>query len=183
MTIQRKVLSFSLIIAVCLSGLSFLRVNAQDNALQSQQIELIRSNCASIKNTLNQLHASDALMRVNRGQTYESILTKLIDKFNERLANNNINNDSLKSIKTEYKLDLDTFRNDYKTYEERLSDAIAVDCLKQPATFYEAVQSARSSRLIVHADTQRLNVLTEKYQQTLEQFEKDYKTVIEGLNK
>lgn len=183
MTIYKKTIGFSLILTICLAVSSFLSVSAQNTSINAQQAEKIHSNCTSIKNTLNQLHSSDALLRVNMGQTYESILTKLIDRFNGRLLNNSINNDNLKSVTREYNTSLDVFRLDYKTYEERLSYALNIDCSEKPAAFYDAVAIARVERTRVHADVTRLNQLIDKYQQSLDQFEKDYKSVVQGLKK
>lgn len=183
MTIHKKIIGFSFVFAVCLAGVSFLSVSAQNTSITAQQTEKIHSNCTSLKNTLNQLHSSDALLRVNMGQTYESVLTKLIDRFNSRLSNNSINNDNLKSVTSEYNTALDVFRLDYKTYEERLSDALNIDCSEQPTAFYDAVAIARGERIRVHADVTRLDRLIDKYQQSLDQFEKDYQSVVQGLRK
>lgn len=183
MTIHRKMIGISVLAVACFSLVSFLNVSAQETTINTQQTEQIRSSCTSLKNTLNQLHSSDALLRVNRGQTYESILTKLIDKFNSRLSNNNISNDGLKSATNEYSVALDTFRQDYKSYEEKMASALNIDCVKRPAAFYDAVALARSGRMVVHADVARLNLLIDTYQQSLDQFEKDYQAVVQGLNK
>lgn len=181
MAFFKKVISLSLILAVCYCCVSFLNVSAQNATITDQQSDRIRSNCTSTKNTLSQLHASDALLRVNRGQTYESILTKLIDKFNGRLSSNSLNNNNLISVTNEYTTALDNFRTDYKTYEEHLSTALGIDCSKQPVAFYDAISSARNERIKVHADVARLNQLIDNYQLSLDQFEKDYKSAVEGL--
>ncbi|MDK2898998.1 MAG: hypothetical protein PWQ10_185 [Patescibacteria group bacterium] len=181
MTISKKYLTYLLILTVVFSGVSFLTVSAQDKSITDKQTEQIRSNCVSMKNTLNQLHASDALLRVNRGQIYESILTKLIDRFNSRLSNNNINNDELKSITVKYSSMLDTFRADYKTYEEQLSSTLNISCSDKPADFYSAIVSARTKRNQVHTDVTKLNQFLDQYQSVFNQFKKEYKTASEGM--
>jgi len=183
MNIHKRMIIFSLILVACFSALSFLNVSAQNTVINSQQTEQIRSNCASTKNTLNQLHASDALLRVNRGQAYESVLTKLLDKFNSRVSNNKMSNAGLTSVTNDYVTALDTFRLDYKTYEEHLSAAIDIDCSKEPVTFYDAVLLARTERDKVHTDVIRLNQLIDKYQVSLNQFGDDNKAAIKGINK
>ncbi len=164
-------------IAILLSGLVVLSAAAQPTSLSDQQLEQIKTNCLSVKNTLNQLHASDALLRVNRGQTYESISTKLMDGFNNRVSGNNYNNSGLTSITTGYSQALDTFRSDYKTYEEHLSTAIGIDCSSRPADFYYAVDAARGYRNQVHADVVKLNQSISQYQSAIDQFETFYKGV------
>lgn len=62
------------------------------------------------------------------GQSYESISTKLMVRFNNRLANNNITNDNLLGVTNSFAMVLDTFRFDYISYEEQLTIAINIDC-------------------------------------------------------
>ena len=175
-----RLLVVCLTLAVILSGILLLDVSAQNATMTDQQIELIRTNCVSAKNTLNQLHMSDALLRVNMGQIYESMSTKLMERFNGRVANNSLNNTNLVAVTTSYGLMLDTFRSDYITYEEQLSSAIAVDCSKQPVAFYDAISSARTERNNVHADVLKLNQYIDQYQSALNQFEKDYQATSSG---
>lgn len=182
MKISKKFLYFGLMSAV-FGGVSFLSVSAQDPTINSQQIDRIISNCTLTKNTLNQLHASDALLRVNRGQIYESLSTKLMDGFNDRVANNNLNNSSLTSAYTSYNSALNNFRSDYKTYEEHLATAIGVNCLKQPVSFYDAVSSARTGRSKVHDDILKLNQFVDQYKSAVVQFENDYLTSPIGTSK
>ena len=183
MKFSKKLLIISLAFTIILSGLTFLKVNAQDETISTQQIEQIKSECVLTKNTLNQLHASDALLRVNRGQIYEAMQTKLMDGFNGRIANNNLDNTKLTAVTDSYESALDTFRSDYISYEEQLSSAIDIDCSKQPVAFYDAVASARTKRTKVHEDVLKLNEYIDQYQAAVEQFEKDYQVVADGSNK
>ena len=164
-------------LATILSGMTLLHVAAQSATMTSQQIELIRSNCVSTKNTLSQLHASDALLRVNRGQIYESMSTKLMERFNIRIANNGYSNISLVAITKSYGQMLDNFRLDYKSYEEQLVLALDINCSNQPVAFYDAVALARTKRDQVHADVIELGRYIDQYQSGVNQFENDYKGV------
>jgi hypothetical protein len=181
MKIPPKPLVVCLLLAVILGSMSLLKVSAQNTTITDQQIERIRTNCVSAKNTLNQLHSSDALLRVNRGQIYESMSTKLMERFNGRVAKSNFNNTSLVSVTTDYGLMLDTFRSDYITYEEKLSSAIDIDCLKQPVAFYDAISVARIERNQVHADVLKLNQYIDQYQLAVDQFEKIYQVTLNGV--
>lgn len=178
---KRMIITGLAIVVAFFCCLPLLNVSAQNNLISGQQIEQIRSNCVSTKNTLNQLHASDALLRVNRGQVYESILTKLLDKFNSRLANNKMSSNELTSITGEYVTALNNFRQDYKSYEEHLSATIDIDCSAQPEAFYNSVLVARTERTKVHSDVQKLNQLLDKYQASLTKIENDYKAAIEEI--
>lgn len=183
MKINLKLLAACLLMAVVLSGSLLVYVSAQNTSMTDQQIDKIRANCVSAKNTLNQLHVSDALLRVNRGQVYELMSTKLMNRFNSRLANNSLNNNNLVVVTTSYESMLDTFRSDYITYEEQLSSAIAIDCSKQPVAFFDAISSARTERVKVHADILKLNGYIDQYQSAVTQFEKDFKTSPSGVKK
>jgi len=180
MKISKKILVGCLALAVALSSVVFLHASALSTLMTSRQIQQIRDNCVTAKNTLNQLHASDALLRVNIGQTYESISTKMMEKFNKRASNNNYNNDSLVSVTNAYGQTLDVFRSDYIAYEEHLSTALSINCQDQPVSFFDAVALARAERNQVHTDVVRLNQYLDKYQTALNQFEKDYQDAVKG---
>lgn len=184
MVISKKQLFIFAIIAMTLSCFFVFKVSAQNESITSEQTELIRSSCSSVKNTLNQLHASDALLRVNRGQLYEAIETKLMSGFNDRVLNNHYNNSDLVTITNNYGSMLDTFRADYITYEEQLSAAIDIDCSKQPVAFYDAVADSRTKRQQVHADVAALNSFIDQYQLAVDKFESSYQqaTLTSGTN-
>ena len=55
-------------------------------APSSPPLHLIRSQCQSIRSTLQRIQHNDALLRVNVGQAYNTISTNLIAKLNSRLA-------------------------------------------------------------------------------------------------
>ena len=150
-----------------LCGLSLLtsNVRAENVSLAESQLSLIRANCTPVKNTLNQLHASDALMRVNRGQVYEAIGTKLMQRFNNRVRSNSLNVSTLDATYYAYQQAMGNFRTDYISYEKALSQAIQVDCKSNPAGFYSSVENARSLRAVVHSDILKLGSLVDQYQQ------------------
>lgn len=173
MKISKKLLLTFLSLVIILSGASLFNVAAQSN-IKDQQIDRILSSCVTARNTLSQLHASDALLRVNRGQIYESMSTKLMSGFNGRVSNNDFDNSNLASILSSYDLALDTFRLDYKSYEEHLSAAIGINCSKQPTSFYDAVAVARSKRKQVHDDILKLNQYVDQYGAAIDKFEQDY---------
>ncbi len=180
MKISKKVLMIVMISAIIAGSLGLLRASAEGVSMTDQQIELIRSSCLSTKSTLNQLHVSDALLRVNRGQIYESMSTKLMERFNSRTSNNRYNNSELVAATASYGQALDKFRLDYIDYEQQLSLAINADCSNQPVVFYDAVASARNKRNQVHADVSQLNQYIDQYQLALDKFEKDYQSATSG---
>lgn len=183
MKISKKGLSFGLVLAVLVCGTAFIKiVSAQSNKIgpTKTQIQLVRDNCLTLKTTINQLHTSDALLRVNMGQLYESLSIKLMSGFNNRIANNNFNNDVLTATTNSYNSTLDKFRTDYQAYEEQLSSAISINCNNQPASFYNAISLARNYRDQVHTDILKLNQSITRYQSNLDQFENDYLLSLKG---
>ena len=168
-----KILTIIFAFVTVLGFASINNVSATDAPISNQQIDRIYENCTQAKNTLNQLHASDALLRVNMGQIYESISTKLMAKFNTRVSNNKFDNNNLTSATNSYNSMLDNFRSDYKKYEERLTLAIGIDCKKQQVSFYDAVALARTERNRVHDDIVKMNQYIDQYQLAVNQFETD----------
>jgi hypothetical protein len=151
--------------------------------MADQQVQLIRENCLSTKNTLNQLHVSDALLRVNMGQIYESVGTKLMDSFNKRISNNGYSDVDLISATKNYRTMLDTFRTDYKLYEEQLTKTLDIDCQKEPTVFYNEILLSRIKRSQVSLDIKNLNQNIDQYQSAVSQFEKDFQAKNNGTKK
>lgn len=138
--------------------------------LSDEQLGRIQANCLSIKGSLNQLHATDGLLRVNRGQLYESLGTRLMNNFNSRLGNNGLDNKGLVAVTQGYKSAQTTFINDYISYEQQLSSVIRIDCAKEPRVFHDAVESARVKRAAVHTDVVRLHQYIDDYRSAVSDF-------------
>ncbi len=147
--------------------------------LTPDQAARVKSNCVSIKNSLSQLHASDALLRVNRGQVYESMAAKLMNNFNDRLSSNRLDNKAMTTVTTDYRSALNTFRSDYISYEQKLSEAIRIDCTSQPNTFHSALEEARVLRTKVHEDVLRLHRLIDDYRSSVSGFLLNYERISE----
>jgi len=168
MKIRLRLVLFGLITASLLSVFGLYNSHAED--LSDDQISRIKANCLSIKGSLNQLHASDALLRVNRGQIYESVGTKLMASFSNRLNNNGLDNKGLVVVTNQYQSALTTFRENYQTYEQQLSATIRIDCTREPVAFHNALQDARKDREIVHTDVTRLNQYIDDYRSAVNDF-------------
>jgi len=175
MKIRLGLVAFALIAASLLSIVTPKNSSAAE--LSDEQINRIKANCLSIKSSLNQLHASDALLRVNRGQIYESMGTKLMDTFNSRLSNNGLDNKGLVSVAVQYQAALTTFRLDYQAYEQQLSSVIRIDCTKEPVAFHTALEEARTRRTIVHTDVGRLNQYIDDYRSAVKDFMLNFERV------
>jgi hypothetical protein len=148
----------------------FASTSAQADDLTPEQTQRVKANCVSIKSSLSQLHASDALLRVNRGQVYEAMSTKLMDTFNSRLASNSLDNKAMVTVTDNYRKALDTFRTDYIAYEQKLAAAIRIDCVSQPNMFHTTVQDARKLRKTVHEDVLKLHRFIDDYRSSVGDF-------------
>lgn len=175
MKIRVRLVLSAMIAASLLSIFALKNSYAAD--LSSDQMTRIQVNCASIKGSLNQLHASDALLRVNRGQIYESVGTKLMDSFNSRLNNNSLDNKGLVSVANEYQTALTTFRTDYQAYEQQLSATIRIDCTKEPTAFHNSLENARTKRSTVHDDVTHLNQYIDDYRSAVNDFMLNFERV------
>ena len=169
------VLLASLVTIGVLLSVGAPQAHAED--LTPEQAGRVKANCVSIKNSINQLHASDALLRVNRGQVYESMASKLMDTFNSRLESNRLDNKATLAVTTNYRTALTQFRTDYIAYEQKLSEAIRIDCTSQPNTFYAALQEARELRKDVHESVQKLHRLIDDYRTSVGDFLMNFERV------
>ena len=170
------------LLALFISGVGIVfwtvSVHAQSTAaLTPDQQQHIVSNCVSIKNGLSQLHASDALLRVNRGQIYESMGTKLMDRFNDRLSSNSLDNKAMVTVTDTYRTQLNAFRSDYISYEQKLSSALSIDCTTKPTEFYNTVEDARTLRNTVHSDVIKLHQSIDDYRSSVGDFLLNYERV------
>ena len=175
---MKKRVRFALFVLAAVSVLSVCGSNSSQAAdLTTDQLDLIKANCLSIKGSLNQLHASDALLRVNRGQIYESMGTKLMNSFNGRLNNNSLDNKGLVAVTTTYQSTLAIFRTDYQAYEQQLSATIKVDCTKDPGGFHDSLEQARTKRATVRTDIIRLNQYIDDYRSAVNDFMLNFERV------
>jgi len=175
--LSRYSLALTLALAVATVLLAVHSVAADEQGMtvpSADDLKRVSANCYTIKSSLNQLHVSDALLRVNRGQVYDSLSSKLMERFNTRLSNNGLDAKNLTATTKSYNNTLTSFRNDYQTYEEQLSAAIAIDCTKQPANFYIAVENARTKRSQVHNDVVALSHYIDEYSNDVNDFQKTF---------
>lgn len=149
--------------------------------LTDEQRARVVSNCTTIKNTLNQLRASDALLRVNRGQSYETLSSRLMDTFNARLSGNGLDAKGMLSVTSTYDANLAAFRTAYQSYERQLVAAIRIDCAKEPDAFHAAIADARTKRGAVHTQVLKLHQSIDDYKTVVTDFYEDYKRVAEGM--
>lgn len=152
-----------------LAGIPAL-VRAQSAPMTEAHIQRIKANCVDAQSVLTQLHASDALLRVNRGQLYESISSKLMAPFNSRVALNKFDGSKLVAQSATYETQLNDFRSTYKSYEEAMSRTLRINCVNEPVAFYDSVAEARIKRQQVHQTIVALQKTIQNYKAEFESF-------------
>lgn len=138
---------------------------AEDTAatLTDNDLARIRMNCPAVQTSLHRIHESDALARVNLGQQYETISTKLMAPFNSRVALNRLDGVAVTQTTVEFNSKLDEFRSLYQQYEQTLLRAIQLKCTDQPVTFYDTLNLARTHRVAVREAVVSLSGLVGQY--------------------
>lgn len=132
-------------------------------AMTDAHIQRIKQNCRAASRTIQQMHVNDGPLRVNRGQVYDSMSTKLMTPLNSRLIVNKLDASSLVKLTAQYDKTLTDFRESYKKYDNQVSNVLKIDCTKQPVSFYDAVAEARKQRTTVHGHVVRLHELIKEY--------------------
>lgn len=161
------------VIGVLFYGVTTARAET-DPPLDETHKERIIAQCTSAKATLQQLHRSDASLRVDRGRLYEFMSTKLMGRLNSRLALNRLDAGSLVAIAARYEKTFSDFRDAYQRYEEQLSTTLRTDCTNQPEQFYYRVVDAQKKRKTVNDRAQDLRNIAGEFYRSFEQFSKDF---------
>jgi len=162
-------LALPILTLVIFAAVIFVSTNAHAS-LTPEQIKNIQNNCTNIKTSLGQLQIADARLRVNRGQFYESLASKLMDSFNSRLSSNKIDSSSLVAITSTFRSEIDTFRADYSSYAQQLSTTIGINCQTKPESFQDSLLSTRDKRTKVHQDVLALNQSIIDYKNSVDTF-------------
>jgi hypothetical protein len=158
----KSTLYFLAVLSILTTTINFV-AHAESKKLSATESAYLTSSCTPIINKLNQLHVSDALMRVNRGQLYETILNKIMVSFDRRLQNNSLDASAISQITSSFSTQLDTFRKDYISYEEQISNTIKVGCTNDAQAFVDNLDKSRQLRIKVYSDVQNLNLYIDNY--------------------
>lgn len=167
---MKHVIAILAILGVSTAAIFASQAAHAQEALSEAQLEHIRQNCVTAQTTLGRVHTSDALLRVNRGQLYELISTKLMAPLNSRIALARFEGLKLAATTIEYDRQRDIFIASYKQYDDAISRTLRVNCTEKPLEFYQSLQDAREKRQKLHEDTEALTALLEAYRAEFESF-------------
>lgn len=138
------------------------------------QVGKIITECSNIKAHLGRLRSQDALMRVNLGQNYETMASRVMANFNLRAVSNRLNAADLVAKAAEFDENFTYFRENYTIYEKELVKLVNTDCAKSPTSFYEQLEKVRYYRSELNFNTSMLSKIADEYYQALEEFEKEF---------
>lgn len=170
MSIKNKIL-FSVLGAMAAGLAVSMSAAAKESSNLSQaQADQIVQNCTQIQSTLSSIHSSDALLRVNRGQTYELIASRLMSPMNTRIAANKLDGASLIQITSDYSDDLADFRDAYIDYERQMAKTIRTNCHKSADSFYDNLVETRKLRQEVHSYIVDINQGIREYKKAFSTF-------------
>ncbi|MDB5183420.1 MAG: exported protein of unknown function [Candidatus Saccharibacteria bacterium] len=164
----KRVISLALMATLFVTAPAFAQATT---TMTDGHIAKIRTNCQAAILTLGQIHANDAPAYINRNQTYFSISDKLMARLNSRLTLNRYDATQLVKTASEYNSELAKFRTAYKTYDDSMSTAANMDCIKEPVSFYDRVSDARDARQAVRDIVDQLTSLINQYQQQVQAFQ------------
>jgi hypothetical protein len=173
--VSRRLVLAMIAFVLSLAAVPHVAMAETGSAATEQQLTQIRNRCSEVQASLSRVHSNDALLRVNRGQIYERISTKLMVPFNSRIALNRLDGSTLLTVTSSYEQHLSEFRLRYQAYEEQLSATMKTDCKKQAAKFYDGLKLAREKRQLVYESVQNLGKDISEYKKAFTDFAQVYR--------
>ncbi|MBQ6510564.1 hypothetical protein IJI94_01190 [Candidatus Saccharibacteria bacterium] len=154
-----------ILIILTLASCSFFSLKTYAEAASESQKEVISEYCNTIKQSLKTIQYFDVDNRVKLGSKYETALSKFMTPFNVRAVKNNLLPSELTDLQKKFAEQKTTFAADFTTYSKQLEELIAVDCQKDPSSFYDKLLNTREAREKVKQDTTNLNNILRKYKE------------------
>lgn len=148
-----------------LSGGFFISVTTYAQ-VDEAKIDTVKQNCVTAQVEIQRVRYNDAAVRVNRGQGYETLLSKMINPLNSRVTANGYNEHaaSLTATATKYQKQLAKFKKDYDAYDDTLASLLRLKCVDKPEVFYGSLEAARTQRASLSVDIANLTQIISEYQ-------------------
>ena len=170
---MRKAFILFTVLAMAVTSPSVGAQDVSSYVLTDEQIDQVRSRCVTVQSLLSRLRANDGLRRVNLGQQYETISSRLMAPLNSRIALNKFDGVELVKTTVDFNEQLDVFRERYRNYEQDITAVIDMKCKDQPVSFYDGVMKARIERQLVRDAVDRQNALLAQFNTQFEEFAKE----------
>ena len=162
------------VISVVLAGLVLVQPTKAETVVTDDLIDKIETNCVENLASLRRLHQTDAFLRNDRGELYQSISKKLMVPLNQRLAANELNGSELVETSADFNKEYTTFYNDYIKYDNAMSQLLDIDCLKEPVTFYTSLLDTRQKRAALNTSDQKLVTYIKQYKAQFDSFRAEF---------
>lgn len=139
--------------------------SAQSSELTPEKQVVVTQTCVSAQTVLQKVQHNDAATRVNLGQVYETLGSRLMTPLNTRATSNGYNNSATFLIDTtkRYRQSLNDFKDHYESYDNSVSAALKTKCKDKPSVFYGHIEEARRKRQDVASDITNLSNLIGEY--------------------
>lgn len=135
-------------------------------------IATVEMDCMDVKVKLSKIHETDSLLRVNAGQGYRVVSTKLMSRLHAKIVEDRLDGSALVKKAAIFEDTLNDFRLDYQAYEVALSELLKMDCADQKQLFYTTLREVRTKRDTVYEDIQQLEQQIKEYREELREFKK-----------
>lgn len=139
-----------------------------DVSIDSEITKALRQNCSSVRVAVKNIHTNDALTRVNVGQRYNSISTKLMARLNGRLAINKLDSSKLVNITNNFESARLKFNSNYNDYDTAMTELQRASCLDNVADYYQKLIVARDARNRLSEDIKTMNDLLIRYREEVQ---------------
>ena len=169
---QLRTLGVASILVLGITSTFAVPAYGEADVITDDQIKVIRSRCTELKATLQQLHDSDKLLRINRGDLYQVLSDELMSPLNQRIASNQLDGANLVRITANYTTAYQQFYTAYQSYENSLTALLAINCVNQPTTFYSQLLDAHEKRINLHETSVKLVTLAKDYKTNFTAFKK-----------
>ncbi len=143
----------------------FAATTHAESDITPEKQAIIVESCVGAQTVLQRIQHNDAATRVNRGQGYETLVSRLMTPLNSRATSGGYNNSASLLVDTtkRYQQALENFKDHYKQYDNAISAALKVKCKTDPTRFYGYVEDARKQRQSLAADVSNLSSLISEY--------------------
>lgn len=146
-----------------------ISVRAEQVEFDDTKRDIVTQNCVTAQVTLQRIQYSDTATRVNRGQTYEAILSQFMTPLNSRTANNRLSAEAaqLTQITNTYQQNIRNFKRHYEQYDDAIKNAIKTRCQNKPQEFYAYLKEAQRLRASTSSDVALLDQGIEEYRKVV----------------
>lgn len=149
-------------------------LDTERSVAESNFYSVVEMDCMAVRVKLSKIHENDSLMRVNTGQAYGMITSRLMSRLHAKIVEQRLDGGELVKKTAEFESQLGEFRSHYQEYEAALSELLKKDCGSQQQLFYAMLREVRAKRDVVYEDTKQLEKCIHEYKELFLEFKEQY---------